>query len=68
MENREAQNVVSVKTSKFHFILVFVLFVPSRRKLNDDANLYYAGFGEIEAKKMIALARRLCTVSEVTYL
>ena len=51
MENREAQNVVSVKTSKIHFILVFVLFFPSRRKLNDNANLYCAGFEEIEAKK-----------------
>ena len=68
MENREAQNVVSVKTSKIHFILVFVLFVPSRRKLSDDANLYYAGFEETEAKKMIALARRQCTVNEITYL
>ena len=68
MQIRGAQYVVSVKTGKICFILAFVLFVSSRRKLNDNANLYYAGFGEIEAKKMITLARRRFTVNEFTYL
>ena len=59
-----AQNVVSARTIKIRFILVFVLlFFSPKRKLNDDAYLYYAGLGKIEAEKMIALARRGYTVN-----
>ena len=52
LQSRGAQNVVSVKTFKIGFILVFVLFLPP----NGNDNLCYAGF----YKTMIALARRRC--------
>ena len=50
LQIRGVQNVVSVKDRKICFILVFGLFVPSRRKLNNNTNLHYAAFGKIEAK------------------
>ena len=57
---------IPVKTCRIRFIIVLVLFVPPRRKLKATDDFYYAGFGEIKVKRMIALARG--AMNEVTYL